>query len=174
MTTVFDAYIDKITNSIEIAATGQSIDTKVLPVQASDLKSIIKKNGWNFDWKSEYNRNEKIKIIKLVTADDPLFIQGLASYEKKESHYYMPLIESAPINIGTNKVYVGVPGNLVSFICLLSLKDGFSGVVSFPPKTKLIEHYHLQLGAVMINKTDMAIYPESAKKLINSYYKNEW
>jgi hypothetical protein len=39
----------------------------------------------------------------------------------------MHLIESAPFNKGKNKVYAGVPGNLVAFACKLSFQRGFEG-----------------------------------------------
>ena len=42
-------YIDKITNSIEVAATGKSLDTDVHPSIPADLKTVLKKNGWRFN-----------------------------------------------------------------------------------------------------------------------------
>ena len=41
--------IDKITESIENADTGETLDTLVLPVTKDDLKETTKKNGWLFD-----------------------------------------------------------------------------------------------------------------------------
>jgi hypothetical protein len=58
----------------------------------------------------------------------------------------MHLIESAPFNIGKEKTYLGVPGNLVAFACKLSFQRGGDGYVSFLSKTKLIEHYEKNLG----------------------------
>ena len=46
--------IDKITNSIEDGATGKSYDTEVISMNPTDLKNILKKNGWRFNWKSEF------------------------------------------------------------------------------------------------------------------------
>ncbi|MEJ7912501.1 MAG: hypothetical protein WKF70_05055 [Chitinophagaceae bacterium] len=46
-------YIDKITNSIEVAATGKSLDTEVNTLISADLNTVLKKNGWRFNWKSE-------------------------------------------------------------------------------------------------------------------------
>ena len=43
-----DFEIDKITESIENAETGETLDTYVLPVTKDDLKEITKKNGWIF------------------------------------------------------------------------------------------------------------------------------
>jgi hypothetical protein len=35
--------IDKITNSIEDAVSGKSVDTEILPVDKADLKTVLKK-----------------------------------------------------------------------------------------------------------------------------------
>ena len=53
-------YIDKITNSIEDAVTGKSLDTEVLPLALEDLKTILKKkNVWRFNWKTEFKSSER-------------------------------------------------------------------------------------------------------------------
>lgn len=83
----------------------------------------------------------------------------------------MHLIESSPFNIGTNKVYLGVPGNLVAFACKLSFQRGGEGYVSFIAKTKLIDHYIKTLGAVHFGGHLMVITTETALKLIDKYFK---
>lgn len=82
----------------------------------------------------------------------------------------MHLIESAPFNIGKNKTYWGVPGNLVAFACKLSFQRGGEGYVSFLAKTKLIEHYEKSLGAVLVGGHLMVIAAEAALKLTNKYF----
>jgi len=84
----------------------------------------------------------------------------------------MHLIESAPFNIGINKVYLGVPGNLIAFACKLSFQRGGEGYVSFIAKTKLIDHYIKTLGAVHFGGHLMVITTETALKLIGKYYKS--
>jgi hypothetical protein len=84
----------------------------------------------------------------------------------------MHLIESAPFNLGRNKVYLGVPGNLVAFVCRISFHRGFEGYVSFTSKTRLIEHYEKTLGAENVSGHLMIINTEAALKLINKYFKN--
>ena len=44
-----DFEIDKITESIISAETGEALDTLVLPVTEADLKRVTKKNDWLFD-----------------------------------------------------------------------------------------------------------------------------
>ena len=42
--------IDKLTNSIVNAISGDSFPTDVHPISKSDLKNVIKKNGRLFNW----------------------------------------------------------------------------------------------------------------------------
>jgi hypothetical protein len=84
----------------------------------------------------------------------------------------MHLIESAPFNLGQNKVYLGVPGNLVAFVCRISFHRGFDGYVSFTSKTLLIEHYEKTLGAISVGGQVMVINKDAALKLIDKYFKN--
>ena len=164
-----DFEIDKITESIENAETGETLDTLVLPVTKDDLKETTKKNGWLFDWKLELAEPEK-QVYKLVAEQDQHTIHGLLSLEKLEDHVYMHLIESAPCNIGKEKKYLGVCGNLTAYGCKLSKEYGFDGVIAFDPKTALIPHYQKTLGAVMISERRMAIYEEDAQVLLDKYF----
>lgn len=55
-----DFEIDKLTRSIENVATGDSFQTELSLLTNSDLKSVTKKNGWLFNWRSEFkNIDEK-------------------------------------------------------------------------------------------------------------------
>jgi hypothetical protein len=129
--------IDKITESIENAETGESHNTLVLPVTQADLKETTKIDGWIFDWRRELSEPEH-QMYKLVAEKEPQTIQGLVSLKKMEDHVFMHLIESAPCNIGKGKKYLGVCGNLTAFGCKLSMEYGFGGVIAFISKTALI------------------------------------
>ncbi|WP_199417114.1 hypothetical protein [Chitinophaga silvatica] len=84
----------------------------------------------------------------------------------------MHLVESAPFNKGKAKVYAGVPGNLVAFVCRVSFRRGFDGTISFLSKTQLIDHYIESLGAIHIGGQRMIIETKAALKLIDKYFKN--
>lgn len=75
----------------------------------------------------------------------------------------MNLLESAPFNIGKDKLYEGVAGNLVAYACKISFQKGFEGYVTFTAKTKLIKHYEENLGANHFKNQKMIIETESAK-----------
>ena len=56
--------------------------------------------------------------------------------------------KNAPFNIGKNKVYEGVPGNLFAYACRLSCDNGNQGLVSFVSKSSLVNHYENSLDAI--------------------------
>jgi hypothetical protein len=168
-------FIDKITNSIEEVATGTSYNTDIVIVPTDEIKTVHKKDGWFFNWKKEF-KIEGRQIYKLVI-NGQQEIQGLISLEPISGvgHNFveMHLIENAPHNYGEGKVYAGVAGNLVAFACKMSFDLGFDGFVAFVSKSNLTDHYIQTLGAqVIYGHNRMAIFPESAKNLVNSYYNN--
>ena len=135
-------------------------------IDKDDFKSITKQNGWLFNWKSEYKQPDR-DVYKLTIEGNPSVIQGLISVTEREDHVYLHLIESAPFNLGRNKVYLGVPGNLVAFVCRVSFHRGFEGYVSFTAKTQLIEHYEKTLGAINVGGHLMVINTDAALMVIN-------
>ena len=164
-----DFEVDKLTNSIENIITGDSFATDITIISISDLKTVIKKNGWQFDWKLELKQPER-DVYKLTIVNNQSVVQGLISLEVKSDHVYMHLLESAPFNKGKTKVYAGVPGNLVAFACKLAFQRGHEGNVSFFSKTQLVQHYIETLGAVHICGRIMIIDTNAALKLINKYF----
>ena len=171
--TALDFEVDKLTNSIENVLTGDSFPTRVTLVSYADLKTITRKNGWQFDWKYELKQPER-EVYKLtILGSNVPVIQGLISIETKTDHVFMHLVESAPFNKGKTKVYAGVPGNMVAFACRLSFQRGFDGNVSFLSKTQLIDHYTKTLGAIHVGGRIMIIETRAALALIDKYFKNQ-
>jgi hypothetical protein len=168
--TGLDFEIDKLTNSIENVITGDSFPTEVSILLKDELKNVMKNKGWLFNWKDEFKHPER-DIYKLTIAGNPNIIQGLLSIEIKEDHVYMHLVENAPFNRGTGKVYAGVAGNLVAFACKVSFQRGHEGNVSFMSKTQLIEYYEKSLGAFHFGGRIMIIETQSALKLTGKYFK---
>ena len=138
-------------------------------IESQDLKTITKKNEWQFDWKLEFKQPNR-DVYKLTIVNNQFVIQGLISLEIKSDHVYMHLVESAPFNKGKTKIYAGVPGNLVAFACKLSFQRGHEGNVSFFSKTQLIQHYIETLGAMHVGGRIMIIDTIAALKLINKYF----
>ena len=167
-----DFIIDKLTNSIHNVVTGDSFATDISLLTASDLKNVIKKNKWQFDWRFEFKQPQR-DVYKLTIVNNQSVIQGLISLEIKSDHVYMHLVESAPFNKGKTKVYAGVPGNLVAVAGQLAFQRGHEGNVSFFSKTQLVQHYIDTLGAMHVGGRIMIIDTIAALKLINKYFQNE-
>ncbi|WP_396212662.1 hypothetical protein [Flavobacterium sp.] len=163
--------IDKLTDSILNTISGDSFQTEVSRMTSLDLKNITKKNKWNFDWKVEFSDLQK-EVYKLTIVNNSSIIQGLLSITIEQDHIYMNLLESSPFNIGKNKLYEGVAGNLVAYACKVSFQKGFDGFVAFTAKTNLIKHYEENLGAYHFKNQRMIIETESAKKLVTKYFKS--
>jgi hypothetical protein len=102
-----DFVVDALTNSIRNTISGDSFRTEVLRLTKNDLKQITKKNGWNFNWKTELENNIK-EVYKLTIVGNTNIVQGLVSLTKNSDHIYMDLLENAPFNLGRNKLYEGV------------------------------------------------------------------
>jgi hypothetical protein len=165
---LFDIEIDKLTRSIENAISGDRFKTDILELASDDLKRL-KKSEWLFDWKYEAKQADKT-VYKLVIEGNRLIIQGLTSIQDRGDHIVMALIESSKFNRGADKLYFGVPGNLVAFACRLSFEKGYAGYVSFESKTKLKEHYQKTLGAHVLFGGIMAIDTKAAHKLVSRYF----
>ncbi|MDR0864829.1 MAG: hypothetical protein LBO74_07850 [Candidatus Symbiothrix sp.] len=165
-----DFVIDKLTNSIQNTITGDSFATEVSRFTIRDLKSVTKKNGWLFNWKKELNDDKK-EVYKLTIVNNSNIIQGLISLSKDVDHIFMNLLESAPFNLGKNKMYDGVAGNLVAYACKISFQQGFEGFIAFTAKTALIEHYIKTLGAYRFGGQRMIIPTHASRILVEKYFK---
>ena len=165
-----DFVIDKLTNSIENISTGELFDTVIVRLTTIDV-SLIKKEDWQFDWIKEVKDKSK-EVYKLTIENNPTIIQGLLSIEDKQDHIFMHLIESAKFNKNKDKVYLGVPGNLVAFACKCSVDKGYQGFLAFDSKTSLIKHYQETLYATHFRGLRMFIETNAAMRLISQYFKS--
>jgi hypothetical protein len=166
-----DFIIDKLTDSIWNTISGDSFQTEVSRLTSLDLKAIAKNNKWIFDWQSEFNDIKK-EVYKLSIVNNSSIIQGLISITIEQDHVFMNLLESAPFNLGKNKLYEGVAGNLVAFACKVSFQKGFDGFIAFTAKTNLIKHYEESLGAFHFKNHRMIIETLASKKLVQKYFKS--
>lgn len=163
---------ENLGHSIENLLSGDSFPTEISPLAKNDLTQVTKKNGWNFNWSVEH-KNSSRDVYKLTIIQNPSNVQGLICFSVECDHVFMHLLESAPFNVGKNKVYSGVPGNLVAYACKVSFMNGLDGYVGFTSKTSLIAHYEKTLRATHVGGQRMIIFPENAQFLINKYFKKE-
>ncbi|MBK7139788.1 MAG: hypothetical protein IPH74_12515 [Bacteroidetes bacterium] len=163
-----DFIIDKLTNSIENTLTGEVFDTEIVRLKGTDLKQI-KKIDWQFDWRAEL-RDKTKAVFKLTTTNNPTIIQGLLSIEDKRDHIFMHLIESARFNKGKEKVYFGVPGNLIAYACKVSVDKGFEGFLAFDAKTALINTIKKHLRHTLSWAKNVGRCPVKVIRLISQQY----
>jgi hypothetical protein len=165
-----DFIIDKLTNSIENTSTGEVFDTEIVRMTLKNIKEV-KKAEWSFDWSKEIKDKSK-EVFKLTTVNNPTIIQGLVSIEDKQDHIFMHLIESAKFNKNRDKIYLGVPGNLVAYACKVAVDKGYQGFLAFDAKTTLIKHYQETLYATHFRGLRMFIETKAALRLISQYFKS--
>ena len=104
--------IDKLTNSIENAITGEVFETEITRMTGK-LSRQIKKADWLLDWRLELKGKDR-EVYKLTTLENPAIVHGLISISDNHDHVFMNLIESARFNKGETKLYRGVAGKLVA------------------------------------------------------------
>ena len=68
-----DFEIDKLTHSLEDVQDGESYATEVLPFLKEDMQHVLKKDGWQFDWRIEM-KNPTKSVFKLVMHQQPEII----------------------------------------------------------------------------------------------------
>ena len=70
----FDIEIDELTNSIKNVISGDSFSTDISRITKTDLKNILQKEGWQFDWKLELKQPER-DVYKLTIVNNQSIIQ---------------------------------------------------------------------------------------------------
>jgi hypothetical protein len=160
--------IDKLTTSIENTLSGEIFQTQVIPASQDDMVSLLDEN-WLFDWRTEF-RSMEGKVYKLTTRENPSIIHGLIHTSDRSDHVFINLVESAQVNVGKNKMYAGVAGNLIAFACKQSFESGYNGIVSFTAKTQLMAHYEKELGAKRFSYNQMFIETADARSLVARYF----
>ena len=122
-----DILIDKLTPCLERVSTGELLPTVFSLANDKELMGLQKK-GWNFDWTDE--ELSYCNVYKLQLKDDDV-IQGLVAAEVVRGAVYVHLVESAPHNLGKNKMFDGVGGHLFAIAIKFSVALGFYGYVFF-------------------------------------------
>ncbi|HYV90624.1 MAG TPA: hypothetical protein VE978_02535 [Chitinophagales bacterium] len=143
--------------------TNEEVECKIAEIKPKDL--FYTRKEFSFDWIQEAS---KYSVYKLYTLNDQR-IQGLISTLDERDFLFLNLIENAKTNVGSQKIFARVAGNLIAFAASLSLQqnDGFMMMIA---KTKLINWYHETYGFVRLgNSNKMISQPDNSKKLVISY-----
>jgi len=124
-------------------------------VKGTTKNMPLKKDGWNFNWRSTIKRkNTTTYILRLKS--NPSSIQGVLHLKKEGGMLIMDLVEIAPHNLGQeNKRYKYVA----------------KGFLTFESKTQLIGWYKERYYAKIAMGQKMYIEPIDGEKLIDEYLK---
>ena len=170
-----DEEIDVLTSSVVHRPTGQVFATTIVYFGQLNSRQRAELTHWRFDWLAETNRSRR-EVMALL-AEHSSTVQGFMSLEPAEGFVLVHLLESAPHNVGQNKLFRGVPGNLFAFACARAFALKFDGYVAFEAKTELIEHYRISLGAEQVGSSSrMIIVTENARRLVEPYFEetDQW
>jgi len=151
--------------------TNSLVEAEIVVGSSKDMP--LKKNGWNFTWRTIIKRKATETFI-LRLKSNPSSIQGVLQLKKQDGMLIMDLLEIAPHNIGQeNKRYNHVAGCLIAFACRESFKleSNYKGFITFESKTKLIEWYKENYFAQVALGQKMFIEPSDGEKLINTFLK---
>lgn len=124
-------------NIIEVA-TGQEYLIDIAPIKKSDLKNLPV-NRYYFDWSEE----AAFELFKLTIKgkDD---ILGLISFEKikEEKRIHIRLLTASHDNVGKNKIYDRIIGNLLAYVAKIAVREFAEwACISLRPKTEIAAHY---------------------------------
>ena len=150
-------------------ALDKEIDATIENATRKDMP--IKKNGWQFTWRTLY-KTEGAEFYKLKIKNDEE-IQGMLMISlMNDEMLYMNNIEIAPHNYGSKGKYENVAGCLIAYGCLKSFelgKNHYKGYLTFESKTKLISLYEQKYNATLAMGQRMFIEPKESLKLIEKY-----
>lgn len=151
----------------------KEVDAVIKRAKSKDMP--IKKNGWQFTWRTLY-KTEGAEFYKLSLTSDSKQIEGMLMLSVMyDEMLYMNNIEIAPHNLGSKGKYDNVAGCLIAYGCFKSFelgKNTYKGYLTFESKTKLIPLYQKKYGATLAMGQRMFIEPEVGLELIDKYLKS--
>lgn len=135
--------------------TGEPKNIVVEQLEDSDFKNITK-SRYHFNWE-EQKANDVFKL-RLIESDEILGLMSLKVH-RDEMRIEIVLIACSIENMGKNKIYDRIAGNLIAFACREAIKlFGADACVSLLPKTELKKYYISQYGMLDAGRQ---IYVES-------------
>lgn len=115
----------------------------------SDLARIELNSGWFFDWSKEFTSSDReVFKLQVIGSDE---IQGLVSLTIDQGFVLVHLVESSPVNKGSDtKTFSGVGAHLFAIACKIRFESECEGFVAFVSKSNLVSHYEQAIGAQRI------------------------
>lgn len=156
-----------LNNAITLNTTSEKYDAVAIPTNAAE----IKKHRHQF---REFNFSQSIKdgftVYKICREDDENILQGLVAAKPSTGFLECANMEVNDFNKSPVSMYNGVGKCMIALCCKISFDIGFGGYIAFFAKNHLMRYYK-RYGAKNLYGLRMFIDDESAKKLIDLYFK---
>lgn len=123
---------------ISRASDQKKMSIRIGLVENSDYKNITK-TRFSFDWKKE--KTNQVYKLTLDGEEDILGLVSISFFENEE-RVEIRLLAVSIENVGKNKIYIGIAGELIAFVARIALrKYGALAAVSLVSKTEIEQHY---------------------------------
>lgn len=119
-------------------STKREYNIEILPVDEGDYETFDE-DRYHFDWKTE----KKFEVYKLrINGSNEVL--GLISFENipEEWRIHIRLLTVSKENVGSNKQYDRIAGNLITYVAKKAVADYAElACVSLRPKSEIAQHY---------------------------------
>jgi hypothetical protein len=146
--------------------TGNKKRVEISKLGKGDLKRLSK-SRYFFHW-SKFDKDITIFILSQISKDDILGAIAISKFPE-EFRYEIKLLAVSRENVGSKKIYEGIAGCLIAYVCEECLiENGELACVSLVPKTKLKLHYITKYGMEDAGR-QVYLADSALLKLINDY-----
>lgn len=150
---------------VTIASTGKNLEIEIVPVESKDYKKLTA-TRYFFKWKDQAS-NDVYKVL-IKGQNDIIGVMSL-NHLPDEYRIEIKLLASAKENMGKEKIYERIAGNLIAYACRLASKNyGANAAVTLFPKTKLIRHYTKCYGMEPVG-TQLMLFGKSLFDILKKY-----
>lgn len=144
---------------------GKILPVTIMRLNKSQVAAINKTKRFPFNWNKE--KDCEIYQLNVKGLAEPL---GLLAVKDRPEDIALEirLLASSSENIGKEKTYERIAGNLIAFACRLAFQRGYGGYVCLKPKTELTSHYQ-ELYGFQSTKLFLITEGSNSLDLINRY-----
>ncbi len=149
-------------------STNKTYSIEILPVDSDDYKRL-KKSRYYFNWKKE--KEKEVYKLQIIRSND---ILGLVSIDRipQEWRLHIRLITVSKENMGKDKQFDGITGNLLAYVAKIALREyGVLACVSLKPKLQIAKHY-IEKYNMNVTGASLSIEVPEIIDLINKYDKD--
>lgn len=144
-------------------------EPKNITIEKMEDKDFKKVKRANFDFNWGLEKGNHVFKLRIENEEEILGLMSLIHFDQ-EQRIEIHLLAVSKVNVGQNKVYERIAGNLIAYACRECVKlHPEYACVSLIPKTDLKQHYVNHYG--MIDDGGDHVYLEgmSLYQLINNY-----